>query len=63
MTFTKYTIKKGQIWESKQSKRQFIILSRKGARWRAAELTHRAEVFASTHSFLPHILRQKFTLL
>lgn len=63
MTFQKYTIKKGQIYQNKRSGKQFKILSKKGARWKAAELTDKTDYYASTHSFLPHILRQKFTLL
>lgn len=57
-------IKKGQIWENKISKKQFKIIAKtKGNRWKAVELTHKVDWYASTHAFLPFILRQKFVLL
>ncbi len=59
-----HPIKKGQIWESKKSGKQFKIVAKaKGNRWRAIELTEREDYYASTHSFLPFILWQKFKLI
>lgn len=63
MSFEKYTIKKGQIWQHKTNGRQFLIVAKKGIRWRAHELTHKTGHYASTHSFLPFILKQRFDLL
>lgn len=56
-------VKKGQIWQHKVSKKQFLIVTKKGMRWRAHELTNKPGFYASTHSFLPFILRQKFDLI
>lgn len=64
MTIENYTIKKGQIWKNKSNGKQFVIVCKaRGGRWKAHELTAKTNHFASTHSFLPFILRQKFELL
>lgn len=56
-------MKKGDIFEHKKTGKQFKLVSKSGARWRAVELTHKNDYYASTHSFLEHILRQKFVKL
>jgi len=58
-----FIIKKGQVWKNKLSGKEFVIVQKKGPRWRAHELTSKQGVYASTHTFLPFILRQKFTLI
>lgn len=64
MTVANYTVKKGQIWKNKSNGKQFIIVSKaKGGKWKARELTSKTNIYASSHTFLPFILRQKFELL
>lgn len=63
MTIEPYLIKKGQIWKNKINGKQFEVLSKDGIRWKCRELSHKQGYYPSTHSFLPFILKQKFTLL
>ena len=58
------TIKKGQVWKSRLSGRQFRVISKsKKGRWKAIELSDSPRFSPSTHSFLPTILWKKFELL
>ena len=60
----KITKTKGQIWQNKKDGKQFKITGKSvGDKWKAVELTKKHDYYASTHTFLPHIIRQKFFLI
>ncbi len=59
----KTALKRGQIWRNKNDGRQFKLMTKKGDKWRAVQLSDKNHYYTSTHTFMPHILWQKFELL
>lgn len=56
----KEKIRLNQIYKSKKSDFQVIIIGKKGGKWKANVLTDRTGVYAGRHTFAEMTLRKSF---